>query len=271
MFARISRPGGCTPAAPLFSLFPLSAAACRRVFRAAQVRVARWLVGAGLTLAVAACGGGEDAAQTEHAQGTPAAVHVTLDGDSVLFGVELGRSPAQMLEQAGLIVSNKTAVGLRLQDLLTGYAQPFLNAAPHYYPNGAQPAYALVPRASDVVVLQAGTNDALGLLPVEDYAALMRQAIDILHAEGRAVVLTGIVPVDLRNQFVSAPVIAQVQAFNHVQRQLALQYGLVHAGWDTAYEGPQDTMDGIHLTQAASDRLSLLLAEAVRQAAQQPR
>jgi acyl-CoA thioesterase I len=192
---------------------------------------------------------------------------VTLDGDSILFSIFLQRSIAARMRELrpGWQIEDRSAVGLKLQAMLAGYDAPYPGAPLEYFPRGPQPPYARVPRTSGVVVIEAGGNDALNPRPLADWEADMRAAIEIVRAEGRTPVLTGIVDFEV-GEGRPADFKAQRDAFNEATHRLAAEYGLQHAGWGEDHQGPQDTIDGLHRSQAASDRLAALLVAAIERA-----
>lgn len=213
------------------------------------------LAGFFMAVALVGCGGGG---------ANPAAVTVEIYGDSITFGPAIERNVAAQVKalRPGWTVDDRSAVGLDLRDLVTGYAEPFAGAAPSDYPKGAQPAFDKVQRSARFVVIELGGNDALSERSPEQFEADLRSVIDVLIREGRVPVLTGIVGVPPSDYFTPAAM-ARRDVLNAITHKVAQAYGLPHAGWGEDYLGESDTHDQIHRTQAASDRLAALLVAAI--------
>lgn len=200
-------------------------------------------------------GGGGDAPRT-----------VDLYGDSIMRGVGAQVSPADRLREQGFVVDDHSASGLMLRSVVRGYEEPYAGAATAEFPRGPQPPFAQVLRTARVVVIQTGANDALE--PANDFAANLRVAILAARAEGRTVVLTGVVQIPEGPVFFNAEAQPRLAANNAATYALAAEYGLQHAGWSEDYRGPVDLHpDRVHRTQEASDRLAALLASAIERAA----
>lgn len=193
-------------------------------------------------------------------------VSVTLDGDSIVWGLGIKHSVGARLKQwqPGWVVDDRGVVGLTLSALIDGYDKPYADAPPEHFPRGPQPAYVQVGRSTHYVLVEAGGNDALELRPPEVFEAQMRSAITTIQSEGRVPVLTGIIDMPVGGHpFVTAEAKQHRDALNAITLSLAAEYGLKHAGWGEDYRGPQDVTDGIHRTQEASDRLARLLIAAI--------
>lgn len=213
------------------------------------------LAGFFMAVALLGCGGGGSG-------GEP--VTVEIYGDSITFGPAIERNVAAQVEalRPGWTVDDRSAVGLDLRDLVTGYAEPFPGAPKSDYPKGAQPAFDKVQRSARFVVIELGGNDALSERPTEQFEADLRSVIDVLVREGRVPVLTGIVGVPPSAYFTPAA-LTRRDVLNTITHRVAQSYGLQHAGWGEDYLGESDTHDQIHRTQAASDRLAALLVAAI--------
>lgn len=202
-------------------------------------------------LALAGCGGGGD---------EPSRQSVTLDGDSILFGAALSVKPADVLRSAGFDVDDRAAVGLNLKDMVSGYDEPYPGAPASDFPLGPQPAYERVQRSTQFVVIEAGVNDSFILRSAELFEADMRHVIEVVLREGRFPVLTGIVQLG-EHPFVNDAVQKLRAEYDAITIQLADEYGLRHARWG---DDPLETMDGIHRTQEASNRLAQRLVSAMQ-------
>lgn len=213
------------------------------------------LAGFFMAVALVGCGGGGS---------TPAAVTVEIYGDSITFGPAIERNVAAQVEalRPGWTVDDRSAVGLDLRELVTGYAEPFAGAPKSDYPKGAQPAFDKVRRSARFVVIELGGNDALSERPPEQFEADLRSVIDTLVREGRVPVLTGIVGVPPSDYFTPAA-LARRDVLDAITARVAIAYGVRHAHWGKDYQGESDTLDKIHRTQAASDRLAALLVAAI--------
>ena len=213
------------------------------------------LAGFFMAVALLGCGGGGSGSEP---------VTVEIYGDSITFGPAIGRNVAAQVKalRPGWLVDDRSAAGLNLRDLVTGYAEPFPGAPKSDYPKGAQPAFDKVQRSARFVVIELGGNDALSERPPEQFEADLRSVIDVLVREGRAPVMTGIVGVPPSDYFTPAAM-ARRDVLNAITHKVAQAYGLPHAGWGEDYRGDADTHDLIHRTQAASDRLAALLVAAI--------
>ena len=201
---------------------------------------------------LAGCGsGGSDSAPAQQ-------VSVEIHGDSILTGPGIATRPTQAMQalHPDWRIEDKSISGLALRSLVRG-----LQTAEHNIP-----PFAAVQLSGCYVVLEAGGNDALGLFELADFDADLRAAIAHVRASGRVPVLTGIVDLPV-SDFVTPERKARRDEFNAHTMTLAREMGLQHAGWGEDYQGLQDVIDGIHRTQAASDRLAALLAGAVERAA----
>lgn len=182
-----------------------------------------------------ACGGGGG--------GEPPALPLVVDvyGDSIMAGYGVRVSPVARIREArpGWQLVDHSAPGTPLKALMPGFAT--------------------APRAGQVVVIGNGFVDAFQGL--DGYALDLRAAVLQILAERRVPVLTGIVGTPLQPPM-AAP-------YNAVTHAIAAEFGLQHAGWGEAYRDGDAAADGIHRTQEASDRLAVLLADAIERAADQ--
>lgn len=213
------------------------------------------LAGFFMAVALLGCGGGGSGSEP---------VTVEIYGDSITFGPAIERNVAAQIKalRPGWTIDDRSAVGLDLRELVTGYAEPFAGAPKSDYPKGAQPAFDKVQRSARFVVIELGGNDALSERPPEQFEADLRSVIDVLIREGRVPVLTGIVGVPPSAYFTPAAM-ARRDVLNAITHKVAQAYGLQHAGWGEDYRGEADTHDLIHRTQAASDRLAALLVSVI--------
>ncbi|MBU0791203.1 MAG: SGNH/GDSL hydrolase family protein [Gammaproteobacteria bacterium] len=210
-----------------------------------------------MAFALLGCGGGRG--------GDPSPLTVDLYGDSIMRGAGVQVSPAARLREHGFVVDDYSANGLMLRSVVNGYQTPYTGAPAAEFPRGPQLPFAEVPRTARVVVIQTGVNDSLE--PADDFAANLRAAIVTAKAEGRAVVLTGVVRIPEGPVFFNADAQPRLAANNAATHALATEYSLQHAGWGEAYRGAIDLHpDQIHRTQEASDRLAALLIEAIERA-----
>lgn len=194
-------------------------------------------------------------------------VSITLDGDSILFGLGIEYSIADRLTEwdPSMIVVDKAASGLTLADMINGYLEPYPNAEPEVYPNGPQPPYADVIRTTEFVLIEAGCNDAFELLSVELFDQYMRKAIGIVLSEGRTPILTGLVDFYVGSHpFVTQEAKDRRDEFNALTHKYAAEYDIPHLGWGEDYQGPEDLLDGIHRTQEVSDRLAMTILDLIK-------
>lgn len=206
-----------------------------------------------LFLCLSACGGGGD-------ESHPKPCTVELNGDSVMYGQGLQESPAMGLlrERPHWSIDDRSASGLALAVLLSGYIDP----TSAYQRNPEGPFTAIAHPAS-IVVIEQGGIDALVGISVESFEANLRTAVAHLQAQGRTVVLTGIVKAPEGPVF-TASVLAITAQMTAVTYRVARETGATHAGWDTVeFAGLSETLDGIHRTQPASNRLVSRLAAVI--------
>lgn len=206
-----------------------------------------------LFLCLSACGGGGDEAP-------PVPCTVELNGDSVMYGQGLQESPAMGLlrERPHWSIDDRSASGLALEVLMSGYIDP----TSAYQRNPAGP-FTAIPHPASVVVIEQGGIDALVGIPVETFEANLRAAVAHLQAQGRTVVLTGIVKAPAGPVFTS-DVLSVTERMTEVTYRVARETGATHAGWDTVeFHGLPETLDGIHRTQPASNRLVSRLAAVI--------
>lgn len=185
-----------------------------------------------------ACGGGGGDAGQQQQQPPPVQVH--LWGDSILAGYGVQITPVERMraQRPAWVLVDHAANGAALHALLPGLAAP-------------------PPGVGRYVVLEAGFVDAYQGLP--GFEQDLRAAVQHLLDQGRVPILTG-VPGTPRPPPLAA-------AYNTATHAVAREHGLQHAGWGEAYAGEGDVVaDGIHRTQAASDRLAALLVAAIERA-----
>ncbi|MBF9263403.1 SGNH/GDSL hydrolase family protein [Acidovorax cattleyae] len=217
-----------------------------------------------LVLLLTGCGGGgEGASQAQ----PPEPVSVDIFGDSIVRSPGLSVSLVQALRAArpGWTVQDHSAAGLDLEALMDGYREPWPGAPADAFPLGPQPRFADVRRQGHVVVLGLGVNDALEMRTPEHFEADLRQAIQVIQAEGRVPVLTGLVDLPVADLF-TAERVERRRQLDAVTLALAAELGLQHAGWGQDYRGAADVLDNVHRTQEASDRLVVLLVAAIERA-----
>lgn len=197
--------------------------------------------------------------------GSPQTMRVAIYGDSIPFGYDLPVGLVQRMEEMrpAWAIQKRYAGSLRLQQLVDGYREPFDNAPAWTFPAGPQRPFPEEVRTEDVSVVQTLVNDTFH--DASSCEAHMRLVITTLLKEGRTPVLTGIVGMELDT--FPPHVAPQWRACNAMTHALAKEYGLQHAGWDLDYRGPQDLKpDRVHRTQEASDRLAVLLIQAIERA-----
>lgn len=190
---------------------------------------------------------------------------IAIYGDSIMFGYDLPVSPIARIREARptWVLDERYAGSLQLQQIVDGYKEPFDNAPAWTYPAGPQRPFVEETRLANVVPIQAGVNDVFH--NSSRCEQNMRLVITTVLKEGRTPVLTGIVGLELDT---FPPFVGEAwHRCNTAFHVLAKEFGLQHAGWDTDYRGPQDIRpDRVHRTQEASDRLTVLLIQAIDRA-----
>lgn len=210
---------------------------------------------------LAGCGGGADSSPV---------CSVEINADSILSGEGLPERPAVTLQRMrpAWVIDDRAVGGLSLSALWAGYAEPYRDAPTSVYPRGPQRPFGEVARASQVVVVEVGGNDALALPPLADFERDLRSIVRTIQAEGRVPVLTGIVQIapDAGSLFGPSEH-AHSLLLNAVTRKVANDLGLVHAGIDLDPVRYEDTFDGIHRSPSAIPKLLERLTSAVELAA----
>ena len=215
---------------------------------------------------LAACGGGGGGAPVVVGP-TPVitACSVEVNGDSIIVGPTLSPTPMQRLGmlRPGLEIIDKGISGLTLNSLYNGYGVPYDGApAPRL---GTQLRFNQIQRTSRIVVVELGGNDAYSSLPAVTFEQQLRAIVATIQGEGRVPVLTGIVKLTAAGAFDQGTV-DRAAELNVVIHRVAVEMGVIHAGWDEVpFAGEVETIDGIHRTQAASDRLVEQLAKTLDQ------
>lgn len=229
---------------------------------------------AALVLSLVACGGGEDPIVD-----VPPIVDtrpiVELNGDSIMYGQGLAIRPAETLQQLlpNYKIVDKSVTGLTMDGLFKGYTTAWVGGPPPRF--GPQPAFSLIERKAKYVVIALGGNDAYGNLPLNVFEAQLQGIINTIKAEGRIPVVTGIIPVTPISVSISPimgpspvfdmPTVIRTVQFNTSTNLIADLFKVPNAFWSTVeYTGLVDTIDGIHRTQEASDKLMVRLADTIK-------
>ncbi|WP_454723043.1 GDSL-type esterase/lipase family protein [Delftia acidovorans] len=169
---------------------------------------------------------------------------IELNGDSILNGYGVDITPVQRIQAARpwWTLDDRCINGLRLQKLMLTFAD--------------------VPHNSRVTVVALGANDGFGLVPPDEYRADLLEAVRISRECGSTPVFTGLPGMPLGRFPVEWT--DNLDALNAVMHDIATQQGIPHAGWDADFRGDEDlNPDGVHRTQAASDRLAQLLIQTI--------
>jgi len=206
-----------------------------------------------------ACGGG-DAGSTPSghsatvATNVPTTCTIELNGDSIMAGLSIDTFALSIAKKRkDFFIVDKAVAGLSMRSLWNGYVTPYPGGSTPSF--GAQMPFQRVNRTSHVVLIELGGNDAYGDYPAEEFAFQLEGMIITLMKEGRIPVLTGIVPLTLGGAFDQAT-IDRSAVLDEIVHTLAAKYQLIDAQWRTVrYDGKIDTIDGIHRTQGAADRL----------------
>lgn len=190
---------------------------------------------------------------------------VEVNSDSVLNATYLPERPMLTFQRLapGWKLDDRAVDGLTLNDLSKGYDLPFVGSGPTRI--GPQGAFASIPHPSQVVVLAVGGNDAYEHRDPAVFKAQLEAAVSYLQAQGKVVVLTGIVPVVTVGIFDEAWQVRRDE-LNRIAREVAQATGATHAGFDTSeFHGMEETVDGAHRTQPAADRLVRQLLDTINQ------
>lgn len=156
-------------------------------------------------------------------------------------------------------VDDRSVQGLSLYALITGYAARYI-VHTDTWQGGAQLPYASNTHTANVVVIENGGIDALEERDLVVYEQQLRELVDIVRNRGAIPVFTGIVVIPIGDVF-TAPRVAHRDKINDIMHKVSEEMNVPFAGWDTAeFAGMSETIDQIHRTQTASDRLVVKLA-----------
>lgn len=197
-----------------------------------------------ISVLLASCGG----ADTQHCT-------VELNGDSIMSGLQI-KTFATSIKQLRpeFIITDKAVSGLTLRSLANGYITAYPGATISNF--GPQPAFSKVARNSHVILIELGGNDAYSDYSPIEFRQQLEAMIIIILSEGRIPVLTGIVPLSFVGGTFDQATIDRATVLDSIVHELAIKYDIVDAQWRTVpYFGSSDTIDGIHRTQVAADRL----------------
>jgi len=186
---------------------------------------------------------------------------VELNGDSIVAGLGLEVKPSMYLQKLlpDWSIQDKSQVGLTLDSLVKGYSTPWVNGPVPTL--GVQPPFAEITRTADIVVISLGGNDAYGNADAREFEENLRTVISAIKQEKRIPMLTGIVQLNASTNGFTQEVVNKAIEFNTITQKVAIDMNVINVNWDTVeYKGLGDTIDGIHRTQSASDRLVQRLA-----------
>lgn len=212
-------------------------------------------------IALVGCGGGGPEKSDD-------VVSVEIYGDSILIGPTLQRNVAAQMRalRPGWSVVDVSASGSGLQLVLHGYNEPYPNAPHEAYPAGPQKALSRRQMVARYQVIAVGGNDALLGNDPAVFEAGLREAVQIIRSDGRVPIISGIVNAPAGDAFTPRVLLLRDE-LNAITLRVAMELGVVHAGWGEDYRGDADVIgDRIHRTQDASDRLAALLVAAVESA-----
>lgn len=186
-----------------------------------------------LSVLLAACGGGGSTSTKT--------CNVELIGDSILNGYNLQVTPAEYIKNAfsSVNVIQNTANGESLNSFIKRYK----------YDTNA-----------DVVIFQLGLNDSLSKEAFDNFENNLDVFLSKNVSQGKKVVLTSIVKIDAgQSDFWTPEVKERAIILNSIVLHYTRKYNLDNARWDLVPYAYDDTIDGVHRTQLASNYLTSLL------------
>jgi lysophospholipase L1-like esterase len=165
-----------------------------------------------------------------------AADHLVIIGDSISSGIDLRQAawPAAMQQITGIPVKNLARPGAQVIDGLA-----MANA---------------VTTEDRVVLIEIGGNDLLGEVPSKEFEHTLDRLVSKLATPGRTIVMFEL------------PLLPHKIAYGQVQRRLATKYGvwLIPKRYFADILGGADaTSDGLHLSEAGTQRMAALVAKAL--------
>jgi hypothetical protein len=208
-----------------------------------------------MTFLIVSCGGSSPSSPSLPSAKT---CTIELNSDSIMAGVGILRFSSSMFTlRPSYQIVDKAVVGLSLKSLVNGYTTPYAGAPIPAF--GKQIEFSNTARLSSVVLIEQGAIDALELADPDVFHQQFESILQVIIAEGRIPVVTGIVPITLvPGGLFNQQVIDRSAQLNSIINELAAKYGVLNAEWRTVpYYGVVDTIDDIHRTQDAANRLIL--------------
>src|ERR1035437_3404846 len=177
---------------------------------------------------------------------------VELNGDSIMYGPTLALRPGARLALIlpNLEVQDKSVIGLSMSYLYDGYIVPWVGGP--ISPLGPQLKFSKIQRTAKIVVIELGGNDAYGDLSPIIFEQQLVDTLQLLKNEGRIPVVTGIVQVTPGAGAFDQATVDRCIELNEITHKVATSLHVDDSHWDTVeYNGPSDTIDGLHRTQVA--------------------
>lgn len=216
-----------------------------------------------MALLLAACGGGGGS--------DPIPCTMSVEGDSIIDSPGIDVRPLQRLAtlRTKWTIEDRGVGGLNMDNLMKGYERPYPEAQISRL--GPQLPFKDAKRTAHYIVIELGANDALREGSPEVYEGQLRQAVAIIKAEGREPVITGLVKIPAADTFQEKHVLIR-DKMNEKAKTVSTELGITFADFDSVpFAGLTDTIDTIHRTQEASDRVAQRLAETMDKIAPQCR
>lgn len=203
-------------------------------------------------------------------------VYVELNGDSIMFGynpstpnmkLPIDTAGALKLVRPAFVINDKSACGLRLRQLVTGYQTPNDGTPAEAFPKGPQAPFSQIDHHAQVVVVGLGLCDAfdLSITPAQ-FNQDLNTVIDVIHSQNRVALICNLVQFPDFSGAGNYQQLERCKLFNSIINQVVTQKGgsTLLVNWAGTYQGPQDIQaDEVHRTQDATHRLGEAIASKI--------
>lgn len=201
------------------------------------------IIGIIFLVLISGCGGGSSSN-----------ISIEIQSDSICAATKIPRTCADSLKllDSSIQVENHALGGMTMKRL----------AESNFYQINHQSKY---------IVLTLGGNDALDNYSEDEYRNEVIKFVNFVRSVGSIPILTGAPIIKAygpdyfpQTQFFDQSAVDRLTQFNLIIRKICIDMNVPDAHWDTVEFNPlTDTVDGIHRTQEANDRLVLRLYQTI--------
>ncbi len=192
-------------------------------------------------------------------------VSIELNGDSLMHGLKLDTSIPKYIKinNPQWSIDDRGVSGLTMKLLDLGYKEPYLDAPISDYPRGPQLPFSDEKHLSDIVVIELGVNDAYIQVPVDEYNEHLTSVVNTILIQNKIPVLVTI-PQFSTNGVFNDSTKKTSELMNTIIRKIALEKSIALVELDKIPFNINDTTDGVHRTQIASNIFADLIANKIR-------